>query len=116
MHLTLGRRYACAIVEIDDQENLAPNIPERETARRPARHPSNSAAILAKDPRFQRWVTIQMRSRGDGNLPENEETATEYIRRQCKISTRADLDIKPEALELFHALELEYYRWAQYTD
>lgn len=110
MHLSLGARYAVAIVEIDDQENLAPQEPERKTVKRTIRNPSNTAAILAKDPRFQSYAAIQMLHRGSGNLPANEQTATEYIRRATGVTSRADLDINPAALEIFHQIELEFYR------
>lgn len=51
--------------------------------------------------------------RGDGNLPANEETAVEYIRRACNVGSRAELDMKPGALEIFHSIELEFYRSIQ---
>lgn len=108
--LSVGRRYAVAAVEIDDQEQLTPNEPERRTVKRAVRQPSNVAAILAKDIRFQRYAVEQLRIRGAVNLPPNEETATEYIRRTCEVSSRADLDINQMALSVFHEIELDFYR------
>lgn len=109
--LTLGRRYAVAIVEIDDDETLAPDLPERQTSRRVTRNPSNVAAILCKEAEFQSWASGQLVSEGRGRLPANEDTARELIRRRCNITTRADLDINPAALDLFHTkIELPYYQ------
>lgn len=111
--LTIGRRYGVALVEISDTEGSAALEPERRSSHHSKRSPSNVAAILCKQPAFQRYAVERMRDRGDVNLPRNEVTATEYIRRVCGISTRADLDRRADALEKFHAIELEFYRSTQ---
>lgn len=111
--LTVGRRYGCAIVEIDDQEELAPQEPERRGVQRVKRNPSNVAAILAKREDFQKYAALQMRRTGSGLLPANEDTAVEYIRRSCGVSSRADLDFNPAALAIFHSIELDFYRTLQ---
>lgn len=111
MSLTIGQRYAVAIVELDDHENLAPEKPERQAVKRTVRQPSNVAAILAKNQGFQRFAAMTLKHRGEAFLPANEETATEFIRRTCSVSSRAELDGNMGALQSFHEIELEFYRW-----
>lgn len=108
--LTVGRRYAVALVEINDDEQLAPDEPERTSVQRVKRNPSNVAAILAKVEDFQRFAQRRMKQLGAGALPVNEETATEYVRRACGITSRAELDSNPIALSIFHGIELDYRR------
>lgn len=112
IELTPGKRYAVAVVEIADDETLAPNAPvERSTVRRSSRNPSNVAAILCKEAPFQRWASDELRAAGRGTLPANEETARELIRRRCGVSSRAQLDLEPAALQKFHLeIELPYYQ------
>lgn len=110
MELTPGKRYACVLIEIQDNENLTDAPEDRRAGKKVVRSPSNIAALMCQEDGFQRWATEEMRKLGR-DAPMSEETARQYILWMCEIDSRADLDINPTALQAFHArVELPYRR------
>jgi hypothetical protein len=67
-----------------------------------------SAIVLCKDERFQRYVAHKT------DVPimsVSEEEATSYLYQQCDISTRKELDTKDGAYERFGDMMADYRKW-----
>lgn len=70
--------------------------------------PANRAGILCNDPAFQRFSAIR------SGFPGQQFTTTaaaEYVRGQCDITTRRDLNTNPAAAEKFAALQTAFDAW-----
>lgn len=122
----LGTRYMLALAKIgDDEKPVAgsqPTISDKpgDLGQAPpaakARQrwdemiPSKRAAILCGDPIFQEWITIRNRNRYDPT--ENEDVrktdAATYLRRECGIHSRSELDRDDQALGKYATLETSY--------
>ena len=122
----LGTRYMLALAKIGDDEKpiagsrptqsdthgdlgQAPPAPKgkRSFADMAA---SQRSAILCGDPIFQEWITIRNRAVYDPT--ENEDVrkndAATYLRLECGIHSRSELDRDDQALEKYTTLETSY--------
>jgi len=101
----MGTRYMIAFVELGDNEEpvspLGPSASERAKAAYQASSPGDQArarsVMLCRDPDFQAWAQAT-----------DEAEAATFIRRSCRVNTRAAFADNPKALETFLALEREY--------
>ncbi|WP_323021215.1 hypothetical protein [Pararhodobacter sp.] len=69
---------------------------------------ARAAGILCNDARFQRFVAQRI------DLPTGQATASaaaEYLRRQCRIDSRRQLDTDPAAASRFAALRTDFDAW-----
>jgi hypothetical protein len=118
--LTLGRRYAVVLVEIQNDETASPRGDQPEDGPTPTRtvRCSNRAAMLCKDERFQGWVRWNAPSNWSFKSGPNsgEMLAREYLLLRCKIDSRAQLDTDKWAAMDFNRIEVEFYTWVQHQE
>ena len=90
------------MIELDDDGNVV-NVEQRAKLERMARKRqwpkggprSKHAARLCQDPEFQRWV-------GDIGIKMNDPLGcAHWMREECEIDSRAQLDHDPAALQRF---------------
>ena len=113
-------RFYAVFVRIDDDEAPAEETEMARTERkferaraRGGRH-SKFAAILGKDRSFQIWLVRLGWLRPHWRKQTREQMAAQYICDKVGISTRAELDEKPEMFDKFRAeVEVPFYRWMQ---
>lgn len=86
----VGARYACAFVRIQDDESPTPY-----------NNRVQKAAILCKQESFQRYLGV-----ADSNLPE--DAAAAIVCERCGILSRAELNGKKQAQELFDELVKDF--------
>ena len=70
--------------------------------------PSQQAAILCNDPRFQ---TFAARRSGYPDDRMEASAAAEYVRQICSIDSRRDLNRSTAANVLFQRLRTEFDQW-----
>jgi len=66
------------------------------------------AGILSNDPQFQRFAAVRS---GFPALQFTASAAAEYLRGQCQIDSRRELDRSSAALTRFDALRTEFDSW-----
>jgi len=66
------------------------------------------AGILCNDPQFQKFAAI---SSGFPGLCFASSAAAEYLRGQCQITSRRDLDTDDAGLDRFNQLRTEFDAW-----
>lgn len=71
--------------------------------------PSQQAAILSNDPRFQ---TFAARRTGYPDDRMEASAAAEYVRQICSVDSRRDLNTDPRANHAFQCLRTEFDAWA----
>ena len=92
-----GQRFAVVLVPVSDSEE-----PRTKTDVDPM---VREAGMLAKDPRFRKWVAECV---GDGQMC-GEADAAEFIREFCGIESRRELSTNPEAREKWVKLRGDFY-------
>jgi hypothetical protein len=99
-----GKRFACVLVEIgDDEMPVEPVKPARKDTRGPL---CREACDLCKMPDFWEYV------RSQGVECRGEPDATEYVHGFCGIGSRKDLDSNGEVAEYFRdGIRVPFIRW-----
>lgn len=81
----------------------------RYAEQTPGEQARTRAALLAKDPRFQGWLTAAGRT-----IQADERTAAEYIREWCGCEeSRREIATDPEKLRAFERLEGSFQLYRQ---
>ncbi|NBW16137.1 MAG: hypothetical protein EBR82_49950 [Caulobacteraceae bacterium] len=93
----VGARYQVVMVRIDDTEKP---YKRREPTT------SNRAAILCKDPLFQKFL-VESGLAWDAS----ERSAEAFLKETCTITSRAELDSNVEAADTFKQIVGEYEEW-----
>ena len=89
-----GKRYMLALVEIGDDEQPVPSAAILEKPKGGAL--AKLAGMWCSDPEFWRWASTRM------DLPvSNANGAAAFIRLNCGVDSRAELDSNDEAADLF---------------
>jgi hypothetical protein len=95
-----GQRFMAALVEVGDDEQ--PVQPE-PTPEKPRGGPlAVLAGRLCQDPEFWRFATTQCGIALAAGQEANE--CAEWIRRACRVVSRAEIDSNPEATSAFHEI------------
>lgn len=101
----VGTRYMMALAEMD---SVAEQVEEEEShppARGDGAEHVRYAALLCKEPAFQRWMFM----RGYSIKPDEEHTA-EALRNLLGISSRSELLTNKEAREVLDEISRSYFR------
>lgn len=69
-------------------------------------HPAKECALVCQRATFWNFLSQERNARC-----ENEEDAATFVRRFCKINTRADLATNPAALNRWRLLQSAYHTW-----
>jgi len=106
--LALGTRLGVAAVPITDVADEKRAIPEKPKGGELARR----AGILCQDERFQVWV-YQRENPDETVFPGNPigytlTTTAAWLRGECGINSRAELDHNSEAAKRFLEIETEF--------
>jgi hypothetical protein len=73
--------------------------------------PSRQAGILCNDLRFRRFVAHRLRLPTTRSASVSPQAAEEYLRRQCRVSSRRMLDTDNNAANRFRALRTDFDAW-----
>lgn len=95
----VGARYQTVMVRIDENEQPYKR-PQREHTV------SNRAAILCKDPLFQKFL-VESGLAWD----MSEKAAEAFVKQTCAINSRSELDSNTEAKTTFEEIVKEYEEW-----
>ena len=98
---TVGQRYACLLIPINDDESAGRQEPTPSTA------PVTTAVLAFRACRnvdFQRQAQIQ------GGYPATEAGAAAFIKSRCGVISRKDLDVSRDAQSLFRSTILPIIR------
>lgn len=96
----VGCRYQIAMVLLDDHDN-----PVKGKDAEDGEKSVQSAAMLARNPRFQKWM-----DRVGLAVVPTEDACADGIRHFCGIESRAELKTNHEARKLFHELRNRFER------
>ena len=98
-----GARFMAVLVQLGDDEQPVPPAPRKDT-RGPL---CKEACDLAKNPAFIAWLADITGADDAGELG-----AANWIRNQCSIESRNELDEKPSAANVFiHAVRIPFMRY-----
>ena len=104
---TAGQRFMCVLVELNDDDT--PKAPEPEKPKGGSL--AQSAGVICGTEEFQRFASER------ANLWDHQlsgaQNAAEYVRQFCRVNSRADLDHRPTAKQLFGQLMADYRGWQQ---
>lgn len=98
---------------------IDPNAKPQAPAEKPKRSwdelsIAQQAGILCNEKRFQVFVGEQMaKTRGDGFRQDlvSEDDAAWYVRTQCGVNSRADIEKNHDAVRKFKSLDADYRGW-----
>ena len=116
-----GKRYACMLVELGDDETPAEPAPAAPKTAAPAKRERMGplcewAVMRCGEDRFQRWALAQMKSMVV--MPADikpEEVARWFICHTCGIASRKELDTNSSAAALLHVLvRRPYMIWLEH--
>lgn len=94
-----GQRYHLMLIEIADDET-----PVQQREQEPApRKLSSIAGAMCENTGFRAWLEKE-----HGEAMPNSESAAEWIRTVCGVSSRAELDTNTHAAALFREILGEY--------
>lgn len=104
----MGTRFACVLVEINDDETPTDNAAKDHDKWREL-GPTKQAGIRCKEPIFWAFLSEEL------HFPEitNEERAASAVREICRVDSRADFG-RPgqhEARTMWHQLDNAYLGW-----
>jgi len=76
--------------------------------------PSQSAALLCKDPAFGLWLDRRTAYRYQLDIPDGTHTETDardYLYRACQINSRSELDANSNAFAIYQKIRASFKRW-----
>lgn len=110
-----GQRYHILMIEISDDETLVNNkertIAETAIIGGPI---SKNSDVLARDPEFFQFVRAHDQDLIDEGVAagmKSEDICRSYIRSECKVRSRAELDHNEVAKLQFEKLKSDFVRW-----
>lgn len=77
-------------------------------------HHARAAGILCRDPVFRLYLDRRARARFGADVPDgthSEEDAGDWIRKACRISSRADIGTNQQAAATFRLIQNRFNRW-----
>lgn len=92
-----GKRFALVLVQIGDDEQPVP--PRQRESTQTLGPLAMSAVMMCKEPRFRSWLGVS-----------SPVEAAEFIKRECGISSRKELDTNPVAARKFRTMIVEPWR------
>ena len=99
-----GKRYMLVLAPIGDDEQPEP-IPAVTDKLKGGKF-AQRAGIICGQPAFWKWVNDV-----EGIVVDSQETAAYFIRNQCRVSSRAELDHNGHAGMAFETILTEYEMW-----
>lgn len=75
---------------------------------------SRRAAMLCQSAEFRLWLDRMRNAKHSIDIPDGthtEEDARDFFIRACGISSRAELDHKPEAAAMFNKINLAFQKY-----
>lgn len=109
-----GRRFACVLVEIGDDEQPVPQAPPAaQPAKRERMGPLCEWAVMrCGEPRFRDWVRMEFCSELQPDL--TAEQCGDVIKGVAGVASRKDLDTDKAAGALFREVVMQRYgHWLQ---
>lgn len=105
-----GQRFYMTLVEIQDDERPVDQEKRRQIEEATRGGPlSKHAAMLCRDEAFRRWLA-EMEQMDASDV--TEEIAADWIRGQCGVESRAELDHNVGAAQKYHNLVREpFIEW-----
>jgi hypothetical protein len=103
-----GKRFACVLVEIgDDEQPIQTSVkPRPADTRGPL---CREACDYCADTQFQRWVYEDISPSG---FEKTEQAAREWLLLACNVSSRKELDTDPLAGKMFvERIRIPFMRW-----
>jgi hypothetical protein len=85
-----AKRFMCVLVEIGDDEQPVPPARQPEPSKKLGPL-ALSAVQFCKNPKFREWLGV-----------ETEQEAADWIKVQCGVQSRRDIDADPYAPHRFH--------------
>lgn len=103
-----GRRFACVLVEIADDETAVQPIPSNSAELKAPIGPAGLFLVLrCKDPDFWQWLVSDL-----SYTVGNEAQAADAVKHILGVSSRKDVDNDPQALSCFHTyIRVPYQKW-----
>ena len=114
-----GKRYACMLVELGDDETPAEPAPAATKTAAPAKRERMGplcewAVMRCGEDRFQQWAWAQMKAMGLPTGIPIHEVARLFICEACGISSRKELDTNESAARLLHVrVRRPYMAWLE---
>jgi hypothetical protein len=104
----MGTRFACALVEIDDNEMPVEHKAEARDKWREL-GPTKQAGIRCSDPVFWAWLEEEVKF-GEVN---NHEAAAKIVREHCGVTSRKELSLpgNQEARTRWYNLDFAFQAW-----
>lgn len=87
----MGTRYACVLVEKNDDESPREHAVETRDKWR-SLGPTTQAGIRCADPVFWAWLEEEGYPRGNRVVCNSHDDAAELVRAHCGVASRADLN------------------------
>lgn len=109
----IGKRFACVLVEIGDDEQPSQEPQKPRRVHKDARGPlCREACELCVVPQFQMWASL-MDASDDGSEPEPcEAIAKAYILSACGVASRKEFDENQFAGEAFiERIRIPFMHW-----
>ena len=77
-------------------------------------HHARAAGILCRDPVFRLYLDRRARAKFGADVPDGTHTdqdASEWIRKACRVTSRADIDTNQQAVATFRLIQNRFNRW-----
>lgn len=81
---------------------------------RSTNHHARAAGILCRDPAFRLYLDRRARAKFGADVPDGTHTdqdASEWIRKACRVSSRAEIDTNQQAAATFRLIQNRFNRW-----
>ncbi|WP_110686987.1 hypothetical protein [Salinicola aestuarinus] len=79
-----------------------------------SQHHARAAGILCRDASFRLYLDRRARAKFNADVPDgthSDQDASEWIRRACDVTSRAELDTNPQAAATFRLIQNRFNRW-----
>jgi hypothetical protein len=101
----MGTRFACVLVQIDDDESPVDHKARDRGAWREL-GPTKQAGIRCKEPLFWAYLNEELHF-----SVSSEQMAAEAVRAHCGIGSRRELASDQEAARLWYSLDFAFQAW-----
>jgi hypothetical protein len=107
VNASMGARFACVLVEIDDDEMPVPHA-AKERDKWVDLGPARQAGMRCKEPVFWAWLTEECAVDA-----HDENAAAARVRELCGVSSRSDLNspLNTQARLKWHQLDYQFQAW-----
>ena len=107
----IGSRFACALVQIDDNEKPVPPQPKAEKAKKKQNANVMRAAIACGEEKFQQFLQHRYAPQWKAAFGTERDKAANALRTIMGVDSRRALATEPEALTQFDRVMGEYELW-----